>query len=55
MWIYTSIPPYTNGVQLNYLSTGTTLPFTSPLRKIYDYSYVIYKWYHYIGCHLYGA
>jgi hypothetical protein len=26
-WIYTSTPPRLHGVVLNYLNTGTTLPF----------------------------
>jgi hypothetical protein len=30
MWIYTSTPIRFHGVMLNWLSTGTTLPYLTP-------------------------
>jgi hypothetical protein len=44
MWIYTSTPPYAfMALVLNYLGTGTTLPFTFYFysRKGYSYNKVV--------------
>jgi hypothetical protein len=36
MWIYTSTPTRLHGVVLNYLSTGTTLPFILTVRPVLE-------------------